>query len=211
MLLILYAYRGKIENVLINRGGYDYASNPQYYAQLSQFEKLPGNYDIVFLGDSITARFNTSEFFSDYCTVNRGIGSDTSEGVLNRLGEVEEHKPNKIFLMIGINDLANNIEKDTIVKNVSNIVLDVREKLPETEIYIESILPSKDVKLNEIDKVNCEYKKIAEKYDNIIYIDLYSHFIDNNEMISKYYSSDGTHLTGDGYSTVVKLISPYLK
>ncbi len=47
--------------------------------------------DIIFLGDSITLQGDFGEFFSDKRVPNRGIGNDTSEGVLNRLDEVVSH------------------------------------------------------------------------------------------------------------------------
>lgn len=63
---------------------------------------------IVFLGDSITEKIDWHELFhnSHYDILNRGIGSDTISGVINRINTIINLKPSKVFLMIGINDIA---------------------------------------------------------------------------------------------------------
>ena len=98
--------------VLLKRGNYfsmlqdamsdhtfQYTDNASYIQRSTQFELMPErNTDIVFLGDSITARFEWQEYFSDLTVANRGIDSDVTEGVLNRLDTVENQHPKKIFL-----------------------------------------------------------------------------------------------------------------
>jgi len=57
------------------------------YQDLSEeYFYLNKNYDnkkvIVFLGDSITKRFNSDEYFKGTLVLNRGIPFDTTYGVL---------------------------------------------------------------------------------------------------------------------------------
>ena len=92
---------------------FQYTDNASYIQRKTQFELMPErNTDIVFLGDSITARFEWQEYFSDLTVTNRGIDSDVTEGVLNRLDTVENQHPQKIFLMIGINDIMHKLPPD---------------------------------------------------------------------------------------------------
>ena len=77
---------------------FQYTDNASYIQRSTQFELMPErNTDIVFLGDSITARFEWQEYFSDLTVANRGIDSDVTEGVLNRLDTVENQHPKKSF------------------------------------------------------------------------------------------------------------------
>ena len=91
-----------------------------YYRQrVSLFRILPQTKgDIIFLGNSITDGGEWTEMFNDLKVKNRGISGDISAGVLNRLDEVYQRFPDKVFLLIGINDLARNISPDSIVKNI---------------------------------------------------------------------------------------------
>lgn len=97
---------------------FQYTDNASYIQRKTQFELMPErNTNIVFLGDSITARFEWQEYFSDLVVANRGIDSDVTEGVLNRLDTVENQHPQKIFLMIGINDIMHKLPLDTSMQN----------------------------------------------------------------------------------------------
>src|SRR5690242_16816098 len=62
--------------------------NPYYRARLDFFRQTVGDADVVMLGDSITEGVDWHELFRDQRLLNRGIGGDTSAGVLNRLDEV---------------------------------------------------------------------------------------------------------------------------
>ena len=59
----------------------------------------------LFLGDSLTEYGNWRELFPGLDIKNRGIAGDTTDGVLHRLDGITALSPDKIFLMIGINDL----------------------------------------------------------------------------------------------------------
>lgn len=191
--------------------GGGYQNNPQYDAYLSMFELNQCDTDIVFLGDSITARGRFEEFFPNEKLLNRGIGSDTSEGVLNRLQEVVEHNPKKIFLMIGINDLGKGMEIEQTIFHVQQIVEYILEFLPECNIFIQSVLPTKTIKMEKIKKLNIQYEKLAEKSENCHYIDIFSFFTTTDGMLKEeYISADGVHLNGNGYQAWIGVIQPYV-
>ena len=109
------------------------------------FDLLPiSEEDIIFVGNSISAGCEWAEIFNNNKIKNRSISGDTSLGILERIEQVTNFKPKKIFLMIGINDLAVGIKIDSIAKNYSNIIKRIKSLSPETRVYIQSVLPVND-------------------------------------------------------------------
>lgn len=78
--------------------------------------------EIIFLGDSIIDFCNWHELFGKYNIKNRGISGDIINGVIDRLEEIVETKPKKIFLMIGTNDLGKKISVDNILSEYQKLV-----------------------------------------------------------------------------------------
>jgi len=163
--------------------------------------------DIVFLGNSITFWAEWHELLGNRHIKNRGIPGDTSYGVLERLDEVTGGKPAKVFLMIGINDLARNTPAPVLVENCRRIVSRIRAESPATRIYIQSMLPTNDSfnklpnhcnKDGVIREVNMELEKLAAA-GSTVFIDLHSHFADEAGKLKKELTWDGVHLTSDGY------------
>ena len=96
-----------------------------YHQRATHFKSLPKtNGDIIFIGNSITDGAEWSELFADNRIKNRGISGDISAGVLNRLDEIVNRKPAKVFLLIGVNDLSRNISTDSIFKNITRAAID---------------------------------------------------------------------------------------
>ena len=95
---------------------------------------------IVFVGDSITDFFRLNEFFHGVYIINRGIGGDTTDGVLKRLSEsVFDLSPSKVFILIGTNDIGENKSYDHIIGNIALIIDKIQNKCPEANIYLQSI------------------------------------------------------------------------
>jgi lysophospholipase L1-like esterase len=180
-----------------------------YYQKKSLFESLPNTADeIIFLGNSITDGCEWSELFQDLRVKNRGIIGDNTEGVLNRLGEVTESKPLKIFIMIGINDLSQNLSVTQILYNYEDIIKSIKSTSPKTEVYVQSVLPVnpefpkfKNVtgKTSQIMELNSDLEKLAQ-IKNVNFIDLFSVFNDGLNHMDKKYTVDGLHLNADGYN-----------
>lgn len=161
---------------------------------------------IVFLGDSITDEGNWSQLFPQASVENRGIGGDTTLGVLNRLDQVIASKPTKIFLMIGTNDLCFGRQIPDIVTNYRHILTRLKTELPGTPVYIESVLPfndtifpSRSLRTNSnISKLNNNIKSLAQQYQ-YQYIDLTTAFTDKDGRLPARYTKDGLHLNESGY------------
>lgn len=190
-----------------------------YYQRASLFERLPVcAEDIVFLGNSITNGGEWAELFDDKRVKNRGISGDICMGVYDRLDAITDGKPSKIFLLIGVNDIARNTPADTIVAHTAMILDKIKLKSPKTKIYLQSILPVNDhfgmfeghTKHWEIIRpVNESLKQLAECKD-AVFVDLFTHFITcDSDKIDARYTNDGLHLVGEGYLKWVEVVKPY--
>ncbi len=188
------------------RVNYMYDS-PFYQDKKTHFETLPKAEDeIIFLGDSLTDLCEWSEFFRNARLKNRGICGDTTEGILNRINNIVESKPQKIFLMIGINDLSQGRKVGDVLNSYKLILKTLQEQTPKTKVFIQSLLPvntqsfpNRNSELSEkVIKVNATLKQLAKEF-SFQYIDLYSSFLDSNHQLDAQYTSDGVHLNGQGY------------
>ena len=192
-----------------------------YYQRASLFEKLSvHSKDIIFLGNSITNGAEWAELFQNKKVKNRGISGDICEGVFDRLTPVTKGKPHKIFLMIGINDMARGTSVDSITAATLKIIRKIQSESPRTRIYLQSILPVNDSfgmfqghmkRKADIKPLNGKLEQLS-KTEEITFINLYSHFvIPDTELMNPAYTNDGLHLTGEGYIKWVEIVKPYLK
>ncbi len=193
-----------------------------YIKRLEEFAQEPpiSSNDIVMLGNSITEGGNWNTIFASEHIRNRGISGDNAVGVFNRLESILEGQPKKLFLLIGINDLASGVQKDTIIYNIEKIIQKSIQLSPSTKIYLQSILPVDESfnrykglngKTNDIIYINKKLKKMARKY-HIPSIDLHKHFTEKDKVtLRKELTYDGLHLNQEGYAVWGKLLTPYMK
>lgn len=169
---------------------------------------------IMFLGNSITEGGNWKKLLNDSTVINRGISGDITFGILNRLDEIIRHKPSRLFLLIGINDISKNIPDEIILENVLTILSKIHSGTPATKIYVQSILPtnnsfkgfSKNYDKNDhVITLNTQLKKYAGRM-NYTYVDLYSGFLDKESKLEARYSSDGLHLNAAGYAHWIEML-----
>lgn len=176
--------------------------------KVGQFKSFPNSSkDIIFLGNSITAGIDWMELLGRTDVRNRGISGDITFGILERLGEVTEGRPSKVFILIGINDISRNIPDSVIIGNYQKIIHRIKKESPSTKIFFQTLLPVNNEftqfknhynKDEHILHVNDELKKLAEK-ERIGLIDLYPHFLNADKKLDKKYTIDGLHLNAEGY------------
>lgn len=188
---------------------YDTTFYTTYYGQkLTLFKLAPKTKNgIIFLGDSITDIGEWSEIFKNKNVKNRGISSDNTFGVLSRLDEITTSKPTKIFIMIGINDIAKSTPDSVIIDNYKKVIANIKNASPSTKIIVQSILPTnnnfsefkrhqnKTAHILFVNKTLQDYCALLK----IEYIDLYSAFLDDEKKLAKKYTNDGLHINGFGY------------
>ena len=168
---------------------------------VSSFEAFPlVPDDIVFLGDSITEGGPWEELFPDLRVRNRGIGGDTSEGVLHRLEQISRATPAKVFLLIGTNDLFRGDAEDEIVANITEILDRLKQETPDTEVYLQSVLPRAPSYRAAVEALNARLSEVALEHGSA-WVDLYTAFLDpETGGIRAELSNDELHLLGPGYA-----------
>lgn len=182
---------------------------------LSMFRATPiNNGAIIFLGDSITEGGNWQELFPGKNILNRGIGGDVTAGLLARIDEVIRHQPSKLFIAIGTNDIAMGKSNSKIIKNYRTIIQEVKSGSPETQIFVQSVLPVGKWVLyghdnKKIPPLNAEIKHMCAE-TGITYIDLHPHFTDAEGYLDQQYSNDKLHLMGNAYLVWKEQIEGYV-
>ncbi len=187
----------------------DTAYKTTYYEQkVTLFRLLPNTKgEIVFLGNSITDIGEWAEIWQNKKIRNRGISGDNTFGVLARLDEITSAKPTKVFIMIGINDIAKETPDAVIIANYKKIINRIQSESSKTKIIVQSLLPTN----NDFTEFKRHQNKTAHvlfinaalenycKENGLVYVDLYTAFLDENNKLDKKYTNDGLHINGYGY------------
>ena len=193
----------------------------RYWTQrASLFEILPVEPDdIVFLGNSITDGGEWSELLGSEVVKNRGISGDVVLGVLERLDAITDGKPSKIFLLIGINDVANGGSIEKIASDYERLVKEIRKRSPQTHLYLQSIMPIDTRpglwkglmgKEDMLPVLNDRIRAIAAS-NEAVYIDLWPVLADEEGHLKAEYSNDGLHLLGQGYLAWLTELHQYIE
>ncbi|MBC5775537.1 sialate O-acetylesterase [Pontibacter sp. KCTC 32443] len=199
---------------------YDSTYRPAtYQVQVDYFRKHKNSKkDIIFLGNSLTAHIDWAELLENKNVRNRGISSDITFGVLERLDEVIEGKPAKVFLLIGINDISRNVPEEVILANYKKIIRRIKAGSPKTKIYVQTLLPTN----NTFDKFKKHYNKEAQTVavnkgikeiaatEKVTVIDLHPNFTNSDGKLKQEYTHDGLHLTIAGYKVWAGILKKYL-
>ena len=184
--------------------------------QLFENENAPKN-GIVFLGNSLTELFAFDSVAGEKI-INRGISGDFTFGVLKRLPQVVKLQPRKIFLEIGINDLIERVDGNTILDNIENILDSLQSSLANSKIYLCSLTPTilpdgvlrNSAEQNqEIVEQNIKLKLLAQR-KRIPFINLHALFVFNKKLKPEF-STDGIHLTEAAYKLWVKEIETFIR
>ena len=155
------------------------------------------------LGDSVTQ--GLSEFgILDAAYVQADRGTGVSEAADNKIEEhlakAEDLKPQVLFLAYGMNDIeATRGDAKAFAKTYKAVLDRLKESLPDTRIYVNSILPVKQSVIDEnewygnIGEYNKALEALCEKEDVT--------FIDNGSLVKEeYYTEDGIHMQPDYYT-----------
>lgn len=174
------------------------------------FKSMPiDESSIVFVGNSITNMHPWVEAFGNNPNVrNRGNSGATSSEILANARSYCVGHPNKIFLMIGINDKPSASNRTSIVNNIESTINVIAQESPSTKIYVQSILPSGSYSsLTEISACNTAIQQMVDRHSGVTYIDLYSELVgkvDTRTNDGIQYSYDALHMTAAGYQIWTK-------
>ncbi|MDI6453112.1 GDSL-type esterase/lipase family protein [Peloplasma aerotolerans] len=173
---------------------------------------------IVFVGDSITQDYNVYEYFHGLNVYNRGIGGDTTKGLLSRLHlSIFDLEPKIVVILIGTNDFA--LLKTTVEEvymNIELIVKKIKIKLPKTKIILQSVYPVNETlspmtvlpRKNEIIR---KLNDLLSQIKDVEYVQLFDLLIDEHGQLNKKYTVEGLHINEQGYALITKTLDEYLK
>ena len=184
------------------------AADPFREHRYDVFKVLPLNEEsVVFVGNSITNMHEWWEAFGcENNIANRGVwGTFISETVEN-IESVAMGKPQKVFFMVGTNDLGKNGSRniEDIIENTRMMVERLQKVSPATEIYIQGILPSVYNRvLEQLQETNVRLQELCNEY-GITYIDLWDDLISLTQ--DNTHTLDGLHMKASGYQIWTKKI-----
>ena len=171
--------------------------------------------DVLFYGDSITARGNFSDYFPDLNVINYGFGGATIEDLISWVPRVNMKHPTKIFVLAGGNNL-NSTNLEECVDLYRNLLESLLETCSYSKIYVESMLPiDKQIGTkyncpnNVIKSFNERIELLAQEYE-LPYIDIYPAYESGGGLKSEL-TEDGVHLKSDAYGPWVEIVRPYIE
>lgn len=176
---------------------------------------------IVFAGDSITDFYDLGQYYQydNKILVNSGVSGYKTTNIIKKFKNlIEQHQADKLFLMIGTNDLGGGTDRDEVISNIKNIIEMTKSQSPDTKIYLESIYPVNLSKRSSTEKrnnediryINIQLKKYCEEND-ITYLEVYSLLADSNGELKDEYTEDGLHLNNAGYDVITSYLKPYVE
>lgn len=181
----------------------------------NDLKKMAGKVDLVFVGDSITARWrggeNWEKHWGGYRAINMGIGGDQTQHVLWRLqgGDLEGYQAKLFVVMIGTNNLwAKNASPADAAAGVKAVMEMIKAKQPQAKILLMGLLPTGEKPNPGRDKrmeVNHLIAKLAG--GPVEYLDISGRYLEADGTISKEVMHDFLHLAPKGYDLWAEAIS----
>ena len=212
---------------LCERFGHEKERKLENYRQQNAFIRKG---ETLFTGSSLMEGFPITE----YClneglpvAYNRGIGGYTTDEFLAAINTVLlDLHPRKLFINIGTNDIAPRTDGEDwfvhLSRNERTICEIIREKLPDTEVYLMAYYPvngtvplARDNSAMRV-RTNGNIKK-ANRMLEVLAAEFSFHFIDVNDglrdeqgNLQAEHTQDGIHFDSAAYRTVFDRLRPYL-
>jgi hypothetical protein len=158
----------------------------------------------VFIGDSIVSGISYYKYLDSARTVYDN--NLTASKAVDKVSEVVSKSPQRVYIMLGINDLNYNTKTpDSIAEDFATLISKIKQELPSTTVYVISVTPvtsafesksSTYVKMSNVEELNNKLKEAANSTGGYYFVDINSSLQDS----SGYMNSD---LTGNGYGLKV--------
>ena len=180
----------------------------------------------LFTGSSLMEQFPITEFCLNEglpLAYNRGIGGYTTDDFLAAIGPMLlDMAPGKLFINIGTNDIRSMPEGEDwlshLAANYRKICECIREKLPQTTVYMMAYYPVNESKSSPALQVRTN-ANVARANDMVraLAAEFGFHYIDVNEglkdaagQLKAEHTQDGIHFDSAAYRTVFERLKQYL-
>jgi len=204
--------------------------NNDWWSNVAEIEALceaNNEVDILFVGNSITQGWGgnrtsvshkpgkaaADSIFAPYTYISAGIASDRTQHILWRMLHSNYEKTNAkiVVLMLGINNFSTDSPEE-IVAGIEAVVGATAKKMPQSHLLLlgalsggiepEHFLRKKHTEVHNLLKM----KQFAAK---VKYVNISDSFIlSNGKLNTAFYSSDGVHLSAEGYFNWAKQLKP---
>ena len=171
---------------------------------------------VVFVGDSITQGWgdDLGGSFAGLKVANRGIGGDTTRGVLIRLAQdVIALHPSAVVLLAGTNDIEEGADAASIAGNMSLILAALKEGQPRLPIVLCEVFPSSPSKKRpkeRIVEVNQRYRSLAKGDPQVTLLETWALFADDSGNAKLAEFPDLLHPNDAGYKKWASALAPVL-
>lgn len=185
-----------------------------YHRMLGYHKRMDGNVPdgaVIFIGDSITQGLCVSAVAVP--SVNYGIGSDTTFGVLKRLLDYRSiSRADAVVTAIGINDFRYRSDEN-IAQNYQTILEQISKTTP---VIISAVLPVDETARaargwggisHRINTLNSHLERFAQSMDNVFFVDAGPGLLDDTGNLADiYHIGDGVHLNAAGNAVWIDVL-----
>ncbi len=220
----VYPYRGSADQPIPQAG------NKIFYNKHTELigKVQKGNIDLYLVGDSITRRWeydftdNWNKHFAGWNAAGFGSGGDSTRNAIYRAidGEFDYISPKAVVVMIGTNNIGfrpprgntQPLIEDT-VQGIAAYIDVVKEKAPGAKIILTAITPrntnGSTAVMPIVDGIN---ERIAPLGDNrtVFFINFNDQLADSNGNVLDGVTTDGLHLSSQGYDIWAEAMRPLL-
>ena len=161
---------------------------------------------VLFVGDSITlGGGDWSRRFPGVVTSNQGIGGDRTDALLGRMATITRGTPERVFLMIGTNDLSGGLTPEAAAGGAVAVARGIKEGIPDARLYVQSVLPREAAMADAVDAVNACLAAAADEV-GYTYLDIHGAFEAGDGTLRAELTEDDLHLNEAGYERWSSLI-----
>lgn len=172
---------------------------------------------VVFVGSSSIRMWKTlKQDFPETNTVHRGFGgSQMVDCIMNVDKLVTRHKPRKVVVYEGDNDVGGGKSAERVLKDFQTLVRLIHRRVPDAEIGFIAIKPSRARwrLWPEMAKANKLIEQLCQTSDKLQYLDIATPMLDENggQPAADWFVADGLHMTPKGYALWTRIIKPWVE
>lgn len=193
-----------------------------------QAAALSRSHDLIFIGDSITHRFEREDgglavwkkHYAHLGALNLGYGWDTTQNVLWRLeqGEFAGQQPKLVVLNIGTNNLTGNgaCRPNTVAEIVAGIgaIADfIQGRSPQTVILVMALFPrglATESIYMRVQDLNAVLRVWATGRPRMLHLDIGEHLADAEGQVRVDLLPDRCHPVEPGYAIWAEALAPFV-
>jgi lysophospholipase L1-like esterase len=154
----------------------------------------------IVVGDSLAQWLPLGNLPPQQLWLNQSVSGETTAHMLDRLSYFADTRPRAIHIMGGINDLKQGVPEAEVVNNLAAMLTRLHQQHPQARLVVYSILPTRlgHLPSDRIQRVNRQLAAIATRR-GATFVDLHPSFSDAGGQLRPELTTDGLHLSPQGY------------